>query len=210
MRRCISAFLVVLLLATPVAYAGIFDEAVKIRYKVIEFVKDPKLLKQYIRNEYIDPVMKKDPASRYAELRHNTGSEPAYMGEVREKLDAHFAKLNGYVLTVNESKAIAELGIREVSISIMDDSRVYYAKRIRVEGDTVRVSNGGSSHMVAISPPAARELTAMLDTILQDDWVDSAEAKQLGNWGLQKYKSGDIRGKKRDIEAILNFLLGGG
>jgi len=50
----------------------------------------------------------------------------------------------------------------------------------------------------------------LLDKYFEDGHLNATELKALGNWGLQKYKSGEISGKKSHIEAILNFLLVGG
>ncbi|WP_457555952.1 hypothetical protein [Candidatus Pyrohabitans sp.] len=197
---------------TSPVYAGFFDDFAKVRYKFSEFVKDPKLLKGFIENEYLNPVLKKDPYSKYQKhQRIQAGEqEPPYMQQVREKFNGYFSRLDGYALTEEDLAAVERLGISEVSLAIMDDRQTYYLKRIYVAGGRVRVDGQASKHMVAVSPQASQELALMLDNILADNFVDSREAKQLGSWGKQRYESGDIAGKRKDIETILNFLLGGG
>jgi len=179
------------------------------------YLKDPGLLISYIKNEFINPLLKKDPYSRYKKISSSGGSgststEPSYMKEVREKLNGYFAKIDGYSLTDSQLKAIKDVGIKDVTLTVMDSKRTYYIKHIYVSGSTVKVDGKATKNMVSITPKAAHELVLMLDNYLEDGSLSNAELKALGNWGLSKYKSGDISGKKSHIEAVLNFLLSGG
>ena len=178
---------------------------------VFNYLRDPGLIISYIKNEFINPILHKDPYSRYKNIiKSGSGStsEPTYMKEVREKLNSYFAKINGYKLTDEQLQAIG--GMRDVTLTIMDGKHTYYLKHIYVSGSTVRLDGKATKNMVSITPKAAYELTYMLDNYLKDGTFSNAELKSLGNWGLSKYKSGDISGKRSHIEAALNFLLSDG
>ncbi|ADB57909.1 hypothetical protein [Archaeoglobus profundus] len=180
----------------------------------MDYLKDPGLLIAYIKNEIINPLLHKDPYSRYKEIVKKSGatptSEPEYMKKVREKLNGYFARLNGYNLTADQLEAICKMGVSDVTLAVMDSQRTYYIKHIYVSGDVVKVDGRATPNMVSITPRAAYELVLMLDDYLEDGSLSNSELKSLGNWGLQKYKSGEISGKKSHIEAVLNFLLSGG
>ncbi|AIY90048.1 hypothetical protein [Geoglobus acetivorans] len=179
-----------------------------------DYLKDPGLLVSYIKNEFINPLLKKDPYSRYKKISTSgsgsTSAEPPYMKDVRERLNGYFAKIDGYTLSESQLKTIKDSGVRDVTLAVMDSKRTYYVKHVYVSGSTVKVDGKATRNMVSITPKAAHELVLMLDSYLEDGSLSSAELKSLGNWGLQKYRSGDISGKKSHIEAVLNFLLSGG
>ncbi len=201
----------VLLLTSPV-HADFFDSFAKIRYSVKEFLRDPGLIGKYIQNEYINPVLKRDPYSRYQKQQRfqSFAKEPEYMKSVRKKLDGYFSKLGNYELTERDLEALRSMEISEVCLAVMDERSTYYIKRIYISGNRIKLDSKPSEHMVAITPEAAQELVLMLDDMVNDSFISSEEAKALGTWGKQRYESGDITGKRKDIEAILNFLLGGG
>ena len=217
LRETAPGWLLALLLISSTAVAPAVAEEQGLFGKlklVFDYLKDPGLLISYIKNEFINPLLKKDPYSRYKEIVRKSGttptSEPEYMKKVREKLNDYFARLNGYNLTADQLATINELGVKDVTLVVMDSQRAYYIKHIYVSGSVVKVDGRATPNMVSITPRAAYELVLMLDDYLKDGSLSNSELKSLGNWGLQKYKSGDISGKKSHIEAILNFLLSGG
>ncbi len=217
-RRVSPSWLLALLLISATAVTPVLAEEQGFFGKLklaFDYLKDPGLLIAYIKNEIINPLLHKDPYSRYKEIvkKSRTASlseEPEYMAKVREKLNGYFARLNGYNLTADQLEAICKMGVSDVTLAVMDSKRTYYVKHIYISGDVVKVDGRATPNMVSITPRAAYELVLMLDDYLEDGSLSNAELKSLGNWGLQKYKSGDISGKKSHIEAVLNFLLSGG
>lgn len=209
-----SGWLLVVLLFSAVAITPIAAEEQSFFGKLrlaFDYLKDPGLLIAYIKNEWINPIMHKDPYSRYKEVSKNAASvEPSYMKEITEKLNSYFAHINGYNLTEEQLAAIDEMGVDDVTLTVMDNKHTYYLKHVYVSGSVVKVDCKATKNMVSITPKAAYEFILMLDNYLEDGYLSSAELKALGNWGLSKYKSGDISGKKSHIEAVLNFLLSRG
>jgi len=122
----------------------------------MDYLKDPGLLIAYIKNEFINPLLHKDPYSRYKEIVKKSGttptSEPSYMEKVREKLNGYFAELTNYTLTDYQ---IAEIGVKDVTFTIMDSERTYYLKHIYISGDHIKVDGKATPNMVSMTPQAS-------------------------------------------------------
>ncbi|GEM_PF-3491226 len=143
-----------------------------------DYLKDPGLLIAYIKNEIINPLLHKDPHSRYKEIVKKSGttptSEPEYMKKVKEKLNGYFARLNGYNLTADQLVTINELGVKDVTLAVMDSQRTYYVKHIYISGDVVKVDGRATPNMVSITPRATYELVLMLDDFFEIDSFEEA------------------------------------